>query len=45
MNGKWSFEAKIYYNNDKTKYQDVVKQLKDITDELKKKFGGDDNER
>jgi len=43
MNGKFSFKAKLYYNSDKTKYQDVVKQLKDITDDLKKQFGDGKN--
>ena len=39
MNGKYSFEAKLYYNAEKINYSDVITKLGEINTKLKEKFG------
>jgi hypothetical protein len=38
--GKFSFEVKRYYDFDKTKPDDVIKQIAGIYEELEKRFSG-----
>lgn len=39
MNGRYSYEAKLYYNSEKRNYDEVIQQLQKIDSELKAKFG------
>lgn len=41
MNGKYSFEIKRYYDFSSTESKRVIKQLKQITVEMKKEFDED----
>ena len=41
MNGKYSFEAKRYYDFTKTKPEEVIQQLAEIDKKMKEKFGSE----
>ena len=36
--GRFSFEVKRYYNFDKTKPEEIIEQIKQIYEELEKRF-------